>query len=164
VQKDAIAENMHSITSGSIIRLSVFQQTGGHDEFLFIDEVDADYSYRLAVLGFKTIRFNGATLQHRLGVLQEARLAGLIKMGKRSFHAPWRNYYMIRNYIIVRHRYKKKLPEIYRKRDRDTLVSVKNNLLLSGRFFPVLYHLIRGFFDGMKYRHKLPVSQLSSSV
>ncbi len=161
---NAVSENAHSITSGSIIQLSVFRQSGGHDEFLFIDEVDADFSYRLEVMGFKTIRFNKATLQHRLGSIKEARLFGLIKMGQRSFHSPLRNYYMVRNYVIVRHRFIRQLPAIYKKRDREILVSVKNNLFLSGHFFSVLFQLIKGLIHGFKYRNKLPVSDLSSSI
>ena len=80
------------VTSGSLIRLAVFDRIGVMDESLFIDNVDLDWSFRAHALGFATCVVDAATMRHRIG--EQRRLAGGIVV---AVHTPDRLYYMMRN-------------------------------------------------------------------
>lgn len=80
------------VTSGSLVRLSVFDRVGVMDESLFIDNVDLDWSFRARALGFATCVVDAATMQHRIG--ERRRLAGGLVV---AVHTPDRLYYMMRN-------------------------------------------------------------------
>jgi rhamnosyltransferase len=80
------------ITSGSLIRLAVFDRIGVMDESLFIDNVDLDWSFRAHALGLATCVAEAATMRHRIG--EQRRLAGGMVV---AVHTPDRLYYMMRN-------------------------------------------------------------------
>lgn len=80
------------VTSGSLIRLAVFDRVGVMDESLFIDNVDLDWSFRAHALGLATCVVEEATMRHRIG--EQRRLAGGMAV---AVHTPDRLYYMMRN-------------------------------------------------------------------
>lgn len=103
-------------TSASLVRLGVFEKSGGFDEEMFIDCVDFDFCTTVEKLGYKILRVNKAVLHHRLGVAKEVRffmpigkLLGIKKLQKPFFtynHSPLRTYYYARNikYYAFKHR------------------------------------------------------------
>lgn len=144
------------ITSGSLIQLTIHRQCGGFDERLFIDEVDHEYCYRMLKAGYRVVQLPFIHMNHQLGTKTSA---GYLKIaGKRSriLHSPTRLYYMIRNYLLVRKLYRESFPEEFRKRDREVVTSIKNNLLFSGRFLAASRQVINGYLDYKKNRFSQP--------
>jgi rhamnosyltransferase len=56
--KAKVSEVLSLITSGSLLNLALWQQLGGFDEKLFIDEVDHEYGYRAVAAGKHVCLFN----------------------------------------------------------------------------------------------------------
>jgi len=83
------------ISSGMLIRASVFDTVGGMDESLFIDNVDLEWCFRARSAGFSTIGVFAARLAHRVGE-GRVRLPGGIAIAR---HSPMRLYYMMRNRV-----------------------------------------------------------------
>ena len=140
-------EILKAITSGSIVNIPVWEQLHGFDERLFIDEVDLEYCYRSVQNGFKIMEIPGIRLDHNLGKRQVAGYFGVLKRSSRIIHSPFRIYYMVRNYLYVSSKYAGLFPDEFRLRKKQFLVTLKNNLLFSGRFFGVLRAMIRGYVD-----------------
>lgn len=83
------------ITSGSLINLSIYSQTKGFDENLFIDFVDIDYCLTVSNLGYQLIQLPFPIMRHNLGDIK------YVMRYKIYQHSPLRNYYMFRNRIYL---------------------------------------------------------------
>lgn len=147
--KETFSQVSRVITSGSMINLRLWEETGGFDNRLFIDEVDHEYGYRAISRGLKVLLYNGVLLQHRLGKTVRAGIAGFFKKD-RTIHSPRRMYFVTRNYLFVRNKYKALLPDEFRERDRMMRTMIKNNLLFSGSFFRVMQNIRKGYRDYRK--------------
>lgn len=116
------------ITSGSLLNLSLYEEIGPFDEQLFIDEVDHEYCYRAGLKGYRIIQFTHIFLEHQLGESVEVKtLKGSHKTT--SFHSPLRLYYMVRNYLYVRGKYKDVYQKDLKIRGTALLHRIKNNVL-----------------------------------
>lgn len=83
---------IHAIASGSVFHNSVFQKTGGMDEWLFIDYVDFEFCWRARSAGIKTMLFPDIVIHHRLGDSCK------IVFGRKiTLRSDMRYYYMLRN-------------------------------------------------------------------
>lgn len=92
-------EILSVINSGSLVRLSTFEEHGLFDENLFMDYVDSEFCLRLRSRGLKILQSNESVLLHRLGTL--------------SYHTRWfrpfyttnhsaeRRYYITRNRCVL---------------------------------------------------------------
>ncbi len=93
------------ISSGSLISLDAFADVGPFDEMLFIDHVDADWALRARARGYRLYGVADARLDHAFG---EAVLS-LSPFGLRRrlfLYPPERNYYLLRNSLVLwRRRY-----------------------------------------------------------
>lgn len=105
-----------AITSGSLINIYFWELVGKFDEFLFIDNVDIDYSIRLKLYGIKQYRINEEYILHEVGNAVPTFLyiyhkdnanKWLWRRYYRSNHSQVRNYYMVRNGIILARKYRK---------------------------------------------------------
>jgi len=92
-----------SITSGSFVPLDVFKTLGLHDESLYIDYVDIEFSLRCRRAGYLIVEAPRAILRHSLGRLTTHNL------GRRAFtstnHDPGRRYYITRNRLLLMRKY-----------------------------------------------------------
>ncbi len=90
------------ITSGMLIRLSVFNAIGLMDTHLFIDYVDVEWCLRARSLHYQCFGICSAKMNHTLGdrVVSLSQKKRIIPV-----HSPLRNYYLIRNAILL---YKRK--------------------------------------------------------
>jgi rhamnosyltransferase len=145
-----VIENVHSITSGSIINLNVYNKVGGFDDYLFIDEVDADFSYKIKMNGFKILKFPNIHMNHKLGEQKSLGYFNYFFKKQRTIHNSFRIYFMVRNYFIIRSRYIKTFPELYKWRDQDFKIMIKNNLFFSKNFFTTLTRAAKGYIDYLK--------------
>lgn len=141
----AFTEENSVITSGNLINLELWKETGGFCEKLFIDEVDHEYCYRLIERGYRIIKFNSVFLNHQLGKKKMGGYLGVAFKRNRTVHAPRRVYFMVRNYLYVRRMYKKTFPGEFRRRDKEFLHILKNNLFFSGHFWVNLRNVFTGF-------------------
>lgn len=154
-QKLTTTENIfsfgiQSITSGSLISLDIWKEIGGLESRLFIDEVDYEYACRVELNGFKLVQFHNVYLAHSLGEKRTSGLFGLFFKKQRTIHSPVRLYFIVRNYLYIRHKYKKYFPERFRQRDKQVLTEIKNDLLFSGHFFKAFGKVVRGYIDYKK--------------
>ena len=146
-------ETTHLITSGTLINLALYNLIGPFEEGLFIDHVDYDYLFRANMKGYKTVRFKNVFLYHQLGVQSEHRSFLTFRKTKRSLHAPVRMYYMTRNYLFMRSKYRRHFPKEIRHLRKDLLYRLKNNLLYSPKRFGVIRYFLSGIRD--YYRNKM---------
>jgi len=135
------------LTSGDLIRLSVWNEINGFDEKLFIDEVDHDYCYRVKKAGYRIVQVNTIFLNHRLGTKTKGGYLGSISKRLRTIHTPQRVYFMVRNYLYVRKKYKRDFEKEFGKRDKALLVAIKNNLFFSGEFWANFRSIMKAYKD-----------------
>lgn len=92
----------YAITSGNLVRLSLFDQIGLYDEGFFIDDIDFDFCLRLRRAGYEVHRVPEALMQHQLGEAVD------VPRALRNYyasHPPTRRYYMYRNFMYLMERY-----------------------------------------------------------
>lgn len=99
-----------ALTSGSLVSMKAFKESGGFKEFLFIDGVDFEFCKHVRLLGYNVYQINSVVMQHHLGKTKEIKL-----LGKHLFyvthHGYIRHYYMQRNSLWIANHYKGLLPE-----------------------------------------------------
>lgn len=88
------------ISSGSLISLDAMNRIGGFDEALFVEHVDTDWCLRARAMGYGLYGVARARLDHAFG---DATLTPAALGGSRSLflYPPERNYYLLRNSIIL---------------------------------------------------------------
>jgi len=102
------AEMEEVITSGNLIKLSIFDSVGYFCEELFIDYVDIEYCLRCVTQGYKILEAKDAFLIHEIGFPTRHKL--LWKRPATSNHSALRRYYMARNAVYVYRKYLFKKP------------------------------------------------------
>lgn len=86
------------ISSGSLIPLAAYNDIGGMDESLFIDNIDIEWCFRATARGYRLYGVGAAGMQHRIGDRLQRLPAGL---GEVIVHSPLRLYYMTRNRVLL---------------------------------------------------------------
>jgi rhamnosyltransferase len=138
------------ITSGSIINLNVWNKIGGFDEKLFIDEVDHEYCYRTLDYGADVFFMPDISLCHSLGTQANKGYLNVVAKSRRIIYGKKRIYFIVRNYLYVRKKYKQQLPDEFKIRDKEIPVLIKNSLFFSGSFFGVIKAVLKGYSDYRK--------------
>lgn len=87
----------NTLSSGSLISKEIYKLIGGMDDDLFIDAVDSEYCWRIIKNNFLVIKNDNALLGHKLGE-GKRKVLKFINIGISS---PIRNYYQIRNVILL---------------------------------------------------------------
>lgn len=107
-EKDATGgEISYAITSGNLVRVSVFDRIGGYDEGFFVDCIDFDFCLRMRRAGYALHRVADARMSHQLG--EKIEVPEVI--GRRyARHSPVRRYYMYRNFLYLAERHFFKFP------------------------------------------------------
>jgi rhamnosyltransferase len=83
------------ITSGNLVKISVFKEVNYFEDKLFIDSVDFDFCFKLKEKGYILIEATSAKLLHSCGSAAEKRLL-FFKTGYTN-HNYLRRYYTTRN-------------------------------------------------------------------
>jgi rhamnosyltransferase len=137
-------EIRYAITSGNLVRVSLYDKIGCYDEGFFIDCIDFDFCLRVRRAGHAIHRVPEALMQHELGdpVDVPAALRGFY-----ALHPPVRRYYMYRNFMYMAERYLLRFPGFIVKLAIGQMIL----LLLIGFFDPrplASYRLVaRGLWD-----------------
>ena len=95
--------NKMPMTSGCLLNVKAAINVGGFDESLFIGAVDWDMNLKLMKNGYKIIKCGSARLLQEFGNPEIKKYAGwsVIVPG----YSLWRNYYMVRNDILMIKKY-----------------------------------------------------------
>lgn len=103
-QDNAVCSQVLScITSGSLIKTSIFMKAGFFNDSYFIDYVDIEYCLRCSKLGFKVLQVNDAILLHSLGNFKINKFLWMHPIS--TNHSPLRRYYYFRNAIFTYRKY-----------------------------------------------------------
>lgn len=94
-----------TITSGSLVRTECWEKVGGFWNYLFIDEVDHEFCYRLRKCGYKIVCSYGTCIYHIIGAPKEKNILG--HKFHPTNHSAFRRYYMTRNSILMLYIYPK---------------------------------------------------------
>ncbi|MDR3626867.1 MAG: glycosyltransferase family 2 protein [Ignavibacteriaceae bacterium] len=140
-----LEEVITCITSGSIVRLSVFKKIGGFEEKLFIDYVDHEYCLRMKLFGYKILQLNSVFIYHNLGNIVLRKF-----FSKKVFptnHSSLRWYYRTRNRFYIFEKYKDNFPE-YVKNDKIAfLKEILKILFYEDKTIEKYKMIIRGYID-----------------
>ena len=134
------------IASGMLTSVARFHVIGPWEEALFIDNVDLEWSFRARASGFPCFGVSTARLSHTLGDAV-TRFTLLGRTHTLYFHAPLRQYYMMRNRIaLYRRRY---IPLAWKLQDipRAVVKTLLFALLVRPRRENARY-LLKGIIDG----------------
>ncbi|MEV6304272.1 glycosyltransferase [Actinoplanes sp. NPDC051861] len=138
------------ITSGMLVRRSVFERFQPFREEFFVDFVDADFCLRVRRGGHRIVQDTRVTLRHSLGERRRYRFLGLSLAA--SVHPAWRLYWIARNgTVLVRENWLRKPWWSAR-----TASFLYRWFLLRVLFEPPRLHrpgwMLRGFADGWRGR------------
>jgi rhamnosyltransferase len=141
--KEQPEEALTLITSGSILNVSLAKHIGPFNEDLFIDFVDAEFSYRVIQNGYTNLMFSNIVLNHALGTLVEGRGLGNFKKSMRIIHAPTRVFYIVRNglYLLFK---AKGLTSSMKKDVIRCIKIIKNDLIYNPELLAVYKNLFSG--------------------
>jgi rhamnosyltransferase len=144
-------EALTLITSGSILNLSLTKNIGPFNEALFIDFVDAEFSYRVIQNGYLNLMFSNIVLNHALGTLVEGRSLGNFKKSMRIIHAPTRVFYIIRNGLYLLFKVKGFTSPM--KKDIIRCIKIiKNDLIYNPQLISVYKNVFEGIYAFMTNR------------
>lgn len=87
------------ISSGSLTRITVFDEVGGFDQGFFIDYVDMEWGLRATSQGYPSYGICGAVLEHALG--EDAITFWFLKTWSVPLHKAFRHYYCFRNALLL---------------------------------------------------------------
>ena len=91
------------ITSGCMLKTSVWKLVGKYDEWFFIDYVDFEMCAKLKLNDYSMYRLNDVIMSHSIGEAIEHKLLGFVI--KSTNHSPFRHYYYSRNLIYFAKKY-----------------------------------------------------------
>lgn len=149
--RQRIVENLYTITSGGLVRITAWREVRGFDEQLFIDNVDNDFNQRLSGFGYRVMQANQITFQHSLGDSVKNRpilkkLLGIKRDLSPADHSAFRQYYISRNGIIMAKRYfNPSLIQILR------VIANTRQLILFSSPLKKIMSSYKGIYDGMRY-------------
>jgi rhamnosyltransferase len=96
------------IASGTLIPLEVIRRIGGMRSNYFIDHVDREWCFRAKAAGYRLLGVPRSLIQHRIGdSIKQMKMRSSLKL---SWHAPLRNYYLLRNALLMQRDVKVPLP------------------------------------------------------
>jgi rhamnosyltransferase len=138
------------ITSGNITKTSIAAQAGGFDDWMFIDGVDIDFSLKIRALGCKIAQSQQATMVHSIGNAQTAKF--LFFKFIIAVHSLQRYYYIARNNLYLRKKYKGRFPNYCFKLKIGNLLLKTKILFLYKNKFEILKAMRRGRKDARKHK------------
>ena len=143
--KEQPEEALTLITSGSILNLALTKNVGPFNEALFIDFVDAEFSYRVIQHGYLNLMLSNIVLNHALGTLVEGRGLGNFKKSMRIIHAPTRVFYIVRNGLYLLFQVKG-LTSFMKKDVVRCIKIIKNDLIYNPQLFSVYKNAFAGIY------------------
>jgi len=142
-------EDEEVISSGSLIRLSVFDAIGLFNEDLFMYYVDTDFCMRLVRGGLRVYVCPEAILLHREGARRRRKILWL--HANYDHYGKVARYYLTRNAIYMMRIHPVSQDDVYWMVRRNLKDHAKI-LLFDKERFSILWYSLRGLFDGLRGR------------
>jgi len=140
-----------AMTSGSLMRISLFSEQGPFQEELFIDSVDSEYSLRLRSCGYQIQECDDAILLHSPGHPKVLSFCG-IRLFQTANYSPIRRYYQDRNRIWLVRKYWRIFPKFCLRLFRDCCRENVKIILGESRKWSKCYCAGLGIADGLRGR------------
>ncbi len=140
-----------AMTSGSLMRVSLFREHGLFEEELFIDSVDSEYSLRLRSSGHLIEECKDAVLLHSPGHPTVLRLCG-VRLFQTANYSAVRRYYQDRNRIWLTRKYWRKFPKFCLRLYRDSFKEHAKTILGEDQKWNKCYCAGLGILDGLRGR------------
>jgi len=136
------------ITSGSMVNLTMTDKIGFHEEKLFIDYVDFEYSLRARQMGYTIVETKGARLKHLIGESKKVSLSFFPWYKTYTTnHSPLRRYYRWRNSAYVWKMYRDAFPKWIRKNKKQTFGDMKKVILFEDNKIEKIKAMLSGLKD-----------------
>ncbi|OCW95446.1 hypothetical protein A9168_01945 [Macellibacteroides sp. HH-ZS] len=145
---DSYIELNECITSGSIYNLKYISEIGFFREDYFIDAVDLEYCYKGISKGYKTMLVPIGELKQKFGDVT------LIKKWTTNNYSAIRNYYIVRNHIILWKEY----PKLFNKKSFlfTRVIKTPVKIILGEKSkLEKCSAIIKGLISGLIYKRKL---------
>ena len=139
------------ITSGTLVKLSVFDQIGYFNESLFIDYVDKEFCLRCITQNYQILEVNNATLLHSVGLPTKVNLF-LNNSITTANHSHTRRYYIARNSIFTYKLYFFKMPFWFLNDIYHLIGTLGKGLVFENNRKKRLIAIFLGFYDGFLNR------------
>ncbi len=132
------------ITSGMLLNLSAYKKIGGFDESLFIDLVDDEYCIAATKAGYSIVQFPNIYTFHNLGKqVYRASIKSLYLIKKKKqIHSPLRCYYMYRNMLYIKEKYKDSNIKLVKEENKIVTSYIKVCILYGRKTWSVIKYLI----------------------
>lgn len=132
------------ITSGSLLNLLLFKKIGEFDEALFIDSVDYDYCFRARMAGYSIIQFFNIHILHPFGheVYRSSIKTFFLFRKKKVMHTPLRLYYMHRNMLYLKRKYKNYDQKYFTQIRNYVLLRIKTCILYGRQTRQIIKYLM----------------------
>jgi rhamnosyltransferase len=134
-----------TLSSSSIVNIPAALTIGGFDEDLFIDEVDHEFCFRAKLHGYTILQDTHITLKHTLGTAHSS-------FKQIKCYPPVRLYYMVRNYLFIRSKYKIFEPVFFRQRDNYMILFILKHLFFCKAKLKTMLMIYLGIRDYRKKR------------
>lgn len=134
----------YAMTSGNLVKMSLFEEIGLYDESFFIDCIDFDFALRVCQAGYTIYQVHDATLRHELG---NATVINNYFSKYYASHPPVRRYYMFRNQMYLLKRYIYKFPGFIIKLNIASLLLLILILIYDKNPIRSLLYAFRGICD-----------------
>ncbi len=146
-KNNPVAEVDSLNSSGTLLSIKAFIETGGFDSSLFIDHVETDWCFKARSLGYKLFATAGTRLTHHMG--DDVCHYWLFGKRRMPYRSPARHYYIVRNSILLQKR--RHVPLAWK-------VSNILKLCFTFCYFGLYYRdraqqrkqILHGFMDGLK--------------
>jgi rhamnosyltransferase len=136
-----------TITSGSLMPMTVFEQCGWFQEDLVIDCVDHEYCLRARSLGYTIVECPQATLLVSVGALRIHRAFGMT-LHARHYSAR-RRYYLTRNRMVMVQRFWRKQPVWCCRMLQDVVRDAIKVALVEEHRWSKIKHTGQGLWDAL---------------
>ncbi len=136
------------ITSGTMVKLSLCETIGYHEEKLFIDYVDFEYSLRARKMGYTIVETQDAMLKHLIGESEKVSMK-LFPFYKTytTNHSALRRYYRWRNAMYVWKIYGDSFPKWVKKNKKQTFSDLKKIILFEKNKIEKIKAIVEAFKD-----------------
>ena len=136
-----------AITSGTLMRIEMFEKIGLFNEYLFIDYVDFDYCLRARAAGSVILQLPWLHLKHTIGSPTEINI--IFGVLKTLNHSPVRRYYKFRNRIWMTKKYFSHYPAWILHEFLAGFYEVAKIMMFESQKMSKIHMIIRGTIDGI---------------
>jgi len=141
----AFIEQRTIITSGTLMKLELFESVGHFREDYFIDSVDHEYCLRIRASGFSVLMSCKSLMSHSIGQ------SGSLTSRFQAFeHPPIRKYYIARNTLVTLKDYFTREPAWSMRQLLRLAVELTSIIFFEGDKKNKSYAFIRGIIDGIR--------------